>query len=630
MPDQDSFDPTTIKLFPRNLTARADHRVRGNPASSRTESGVDNCYPGLEFDARNLDKAFFPGLIFEFHGGEGVRLRTLVAGGAPAQNGLTNADIDAPLYLWAVMGRTLETQDDSDPPALFFAGLGGLDVWRRVHDLLPGRIGILIGPGSGFAGPSATPGLVNELDRLRDANQSRLFRDSSGALRFAMLIGERARYLDEGGVIDPLVFAPGELTRSLCVPWQYDFRDCGCFYWAANKPDMVSSADGSGTPLNFMRRDRDARPPPEAVLSQWQRDAELGYAELIAGAWNDLPVVIDDRETDTWQAGEVVLTEPLTRARAIEELRYLATVEHALCVEYLYAHYSLAAPMALPAGADVTLQTVFRAAEDVFTIAVDEMRHLRWVNEALALLEQPAELGRATVLGRALQQPFALQPLTPEQLTWFIQVEAPSQQVGTRLDGMYVRLLLSIEGQPELFPERERLVALIKLIIDEGGDHHRRFLAIEQRLSALAPAAYLRVMTVEPPQPTLRALQDLSDQNYALLLGSLALTFSFGDRAGGSLMEQARRAMFNLHETNHYLASQGASPRFVLPAQPAPLSEPRAARAFVDRLEGSLKGALARVTDVGGSAEKALARRQETAVDQLLARFRELVSATPG
>ena len=44
------------KIFPRNLTARAAHRVAGNPASTRLESGVGNCYPGLEFDHRNLDR----------------------------------------------------------------------------------------------------------------------------------------------------------------------------------------------------------------------------------------------------------------------------------------------------------------------------------------------------------------------------------------------------------------------------------------------------------------------------------------------------------------------------------------------------------------------------------------------
>src|ERR1700681_2903938 len=54
------------KIFPRNLTARAAMQVVGNPVNTRLESGVGNCYPGLEFDHRNLDRRFFPGLVFEF------------------------------------------------------------------------------------------------------------------------------------------------------------------------------------------------------------------------------------------------------------------------------------------------------------------------------------------------------------------------------------------------------------------------------------------------------------------------------------------------------------------------------------------------------------------------------------
>ena len=54
------------KIFPLNLTARAAYHVPGNPESTRLESGVGNCYPGLEFDHRNLDRRFLPGLEFEF------------------------------------------------------------------------------------------------------------------------------------------------------------------------------------------------------------------------------------------------------------------------------------------------------------------------------------------------------------------------------------------------------------------------------------------------------------------------------------------------------------------------------------------------------------------------------------
>src|SRR5262245_6330297 len=44
------------KIVPRNLTARA--AIFGNPAITRPEDAVGNCYPGLEIDVRNLDRRF--------------------------------------------------------------------------------------------------------------------------------------------------------------------------------------------------------------------------------------------------------------------------------------------------------------------------------------------------------------------------------------------------------------------------------------------------------------------------------------------------------------------------------------------------------------------------------------------
>src|SRR5712692_347373 len=113
--------PDRIKIFPRNLTARADHLVRGNPASSRTEASVGNTIPGLEYDERNLDKYFFPGLVFEFQratSSDGLNsrvrfgrplLREIVMGAAPEKSGIRQEDVaydrlpeEQLIHLWAV------------------------------------------------------------------------------------------------------------------------------------------------------------------------------------------------------------------------------------------------------------------------------------------------------------------------------------------------------------------------------------------------------------------------------------------------------------------------------------------------------------------------------------------------
>jgi hypothetical protein len=34
---------------------------------------------------------------------------------------------------------------------------------------------------------------------------------------------------------------PGDITESLCSPWQTDYIGCACFYWASNRPDFVNA-----------------------------------------------------------------------------------------------------------------------------------------------------------------------------------------------------------------------------------------------------------------------------------------------------------------------------------------------------------------------------------------------------
>lgn len=633
-------DPSGLKIFPRNLTARADYLVRGNPPTTRPESGVDNCYPGLEFDQRNLDKAFFPGLVFEFHRDEGAVLHAFDAGPAPPAPWVREGDPQ--LWLWAVAGRTHAEREE--PDLIFFNGLGGLEVWRRVHDLLPGRVAIILGAVPGRSSEPASVAVRALLDAIEGAAGQEL-RFSDGRLYATVLGGERARYLDGGGVIDLDVYEPGKLTQSLCAPWQFDFRDCGCFYWAASKPDLVTSADGKHPYLNFQRRDRTSDPPPADIPPFTDRsDQELDYSELIRGAWNELPVVLNDRESETFAPPPPAPLDRLwTREEVVQELRYLATVEHALSVEYLYSHYSLRAPMEQPSpDAEPLIREVFAAAYEVFLVAVDEMRHLRWANEALRLLGDGPSLGRAKRLGRALDHPFELRPLTPEQLQWYIDVEAPSQAINEGIDGMYVRLHVSIDKQPELFPERDRLVPLIKLIIDEGEAHHERFSAVQRHLSDLEPSQYLRELSVPAPGSQEEALVDLADSNYSLLLGTLSVVFTLGDRGAGALIEQARRAMYNLHETCHRLASRAVAPRFTLPpGLPTPLpvpderrdAGPSAAAAVprselaevVDTSEASFDAALRALIERGDVELRATAERQRAVRHDIVARLRAFI-----
>src|ERR1700722_11989300 len=614
-----SDSPTALKIFPPNLTARPDYIVTGNPSNSRPEAGVDNCYPGLEFDQRNLDQRFFPGLVFYFHRADGARLIEATLLDTQRQAGINFGDLDAvPYYIWGIVGRFLV--ETPDPSMLGCTSQAGMEVWRRVHDLLPGPVAIALGPAPGLgsaldddmkAALNATYAAVGNAGPARYA----VLKKPDGSVKCIVLAELRARYLDDFGVIEPAAYHPGDITKTMCAPWMYDFRDCYCFYWSSNKPDIVNvpDKDGEAKPyVNFLRKvdDRTEDPPfdidfykktENGKLVQ-RREFELTYQNMVEGWWQKLPGVPGDTESVDSVAEPV--SAPAEVAKVLEfsdvvrELTYLATVEHALTVEYLYAYYSINRG----AGSPETARRIEAAANQVFAIAVDEMRHLMWANLALYQLGAAASVGRAKRIGEPpdparngrkqltgveidyLDKPFSLNPLTRETLDWFIDVEAPSKEINHGLDGMYVYVLERLRFG-EGIPNAEILVPLIKLIIDEGHGHWERFTRIKQTLDGISEQTYLRALSNATPSPADAKYLEVCDSYYQLILKTIEVSVTLGREAQSELVGAAVRVMQNLDELALVLGSHGYLPRFALPsgaARKASKSSPKFAMTASD------------------------------------------------
>jgi hypothetical protein len=63
----------------------------------------------------------------------------------------------------------------------------------------------------------------------------------------------------ETAVISEALAKAGELTQGLCSPWQNDYRECSCYYWASARPDFVNvevGPDGLSKGDNWFQRDR--------------------------------------------------------------------------------------------------------------------------------------------------------------------------------------------------------------------------------------------------------------------------------------------------------------------------------------------------------------------------------------
>ncbi|MBG0792340.1 hypothetical protein IYY11_02560 [Methylocystis sp. H62] len=598
-------DLKSRKIMPLNQTARADVLVRGNPVTTRPDATVENTFPGLEFDHRNLEKRFLDGLLLELHAASGGWLRDYDrTRGFP----FSQADFDAGLKVWAVVGNIPQLDEPGTPRmtirwaigTMANQGAGGSSIWQFIREFEPGPAAVVLGPDR----PQLTLDQQSRIIQTLTAGQTAAI-PVPGAAPIVVIWGQRADYL-KNGVIDPERYEPGDLTRSLCSPWQYDFTDCGCWYWASNKPDMVSVTPDGPQIYNFQRvRTGEIAPeppthPPVVAQGLWSTGDPAGatmtpsaervprrmnHAELITG-WEKLPVVIDDTETDRFvdRPAETLPESELfpDRATIVDRLMYLAGIEHALMVEYLYAFYSINAPRQRPLPTDTEPLRLFEAANTILSVAIDEMRHFRWVNEILVLLGGMPVVSRATETkdtngnGRYLPHTFALTAATQAQIDWFILVEQNSRAVdpdvqSDTVDGMYTRLYLSIEKSTEISQAiKDRVLHLTKLIIDEGYDHFHRFQRVRQLLPSPPDVRYLRLASNPMPlQPadTGKGFELRVDRSYEVILNLLMIVFGRGDAEHGQLLEATRIAMVDSLDVEiENLITAGGAPLFTPPS----------------------------------------------------------------
>jgi hypothetical protein len=220
-----------MKIEPKNLTSQLlRYQARGNPPGAHPGSAVGNFFPGLEFNFLSVWKRFFIGIELNESSGDVMAV-----------------DLDAPPEVRALLGAQLIAVDLKIDQG-------------KIVSALPVLVDI-IGPPPG---PSPDPNTVlgqiflewgNALARLHFTKGGTndpvlcLFQNPQTGDRLPPVALRVRRLLDpQTGVLSLDVVRPGELTQSLCSPWQTDFIGCACYYWAANRPDFVniSSAADAG------------------------------------------------------------------------------------------------------------------------------------------------------------------------------------------------------------------------------------------------------------------------------------------------------------------------------------------------------------------------------------------------
>ncbi len=583
---------TEPQIVPRNLTARMGYRVPGNPATSRPEDAVGNCFPGLELDVRNLDRRFFPGLVFDFVARDdiyadydqplrfGARLSFIdvvndpdVQGSSPLAVQLNNAlqgDAGTALSIgewyidWIEQDghRLMMSSTAADGSSQAF---DGLYVWRIVRGLEPLR--------------------REPADHDHPVTLGMRCRTVGSAAAPVELVGWRRRFTDPSTGVISLAFQPGEMLQSLCSPWQHDFRDCGCHYWAANHPDVVTGEvmpgepllpDGSpanpelaNTPIDWLRADR--RREMAGAMGSYvvlNRPFQMDHYQ-INRTWQQLSVVIQGAEIGAvWSPPDDVDARPYGSAAEMAEVirTRLAPTELTLALEYLYARSSVVDPATLPPDAPETLHddAVF-IRHFILLTAVSEMQHLRFANQLLWGL---FDSGRVTdppfvpVLAPSMTvptpnrdapwRPAELRPLTMDVLDDFIAIEHPRAEI----DHSWSRVVATLRHTS--YPAH--LVELAERVARDGNDHYSRFRDIRAVLRAAYghadPAPWLRPLRVATPIEAGDAIA-----MFHVILDRLRSAYDrqaqgHYEKSGPAVVE-ARAAMDQLLLASDALAAQG-------------------------------------------------------------------------
>jgi hypothetical protein len=284
---------------PANLTAvsaQLGYRGHGNPPVAHPMSAISNCFPGLEFDFRNIWRRLFKGIVLTEHNNyvvevEDSRLARLLHCRLLEVDGksvVTQAS--GPPFPGGNQATTLATADNTEAVAFMewsnnFARFqdkqGQMVACIFTAAPTPNEMELIWPRPDGDTLQTTTVNL--EIRRIFDVEQM-----AGGPRQRAALARELAQ--------------PGELTQGLCSPWQNDYRECACYYWAASRPDYVNiepGPDGASRGAMWMQRQHEAPYIPDSGGGGSTYDARLvSYDDLFAKWESHLRFVVGGRAED--------------------------------------------------------------------------------------------------------------------------------------------------------------------------------------------------------------------------------------------------------------------------------------------------------------------------------------------
>lgn len=214
------------QLKTNDLFAQLHYRGKGNPYGVLPRTAISNCFPGLEFDFRNLWRHTFRNVtmsendnyVLDDTTGYNLKGRRLVGvNGHP-----TMVRAVGPVFPG---GDSVHLMTKDNPSGAAFMEWSNLIAGFK---LVPGQTAQV----QFTQGEATLPVLVTKDD----------LNDKTKYPEFTLTVNS---YLTpDTAALSPTIVNPGELTHGLCAPWQNDYRECACYYWAASRPDYVNVEAG--------------------------------------------------------------------------------------------------------------------------------------------------------------------------------------------------------------------------------------------------------------------------------------------------------------------------------------------------------------------------------------------------
>ena len=295
--DVGGADPATIEadqpkavLTARNLSAQRHLDInfvaRGNPVSTRPVSAIANCTPGLEVDLRAVWRRVFEGIVIREYDNlvtdvtdpalkhlKGCRLLRISYG--TEKPFLTMAQAIGPSPADTV-NQSVVYSTDANP-----WGLAPLEWSNALAKMLHARVGQTV-----TCDFTRTPAWFGQQPWSDDKT-----------MYVTHELKVRPFFEDDTAVISRVLAEAGELTQGLCSPWQNDYRECSCYYWAAARPDFVNvepTSTGASAGDNWLQKDRTGTYIPDDYV-----DSRLVlYDDLFKGWEKWLRFAIGGKDND--------------------------------------------------------------------------------------------------------------------------------------------------------------------------------------------------------------------------------------------------------------------------------------------------------------------------------------------